>query len=319
MPAPLVAMEFGSRVYGTQLPTSDRDVKFLFLPHPRDLLLERAPHTSHALPGLEADVEGYSLSYFLSLAMQGQTVSMEMLFVPKAFYLAEPHPIWQEILAERHRLVTRNATKFVSYCRAQASRYCVKGERLASLQALVESLERLPAHTPLVAHEAELRDLCGRHQHMAFLDIPHRKTDVPQPHFEVCDRRVPVQASVKLALDVFRRALGEYGRRAHLAGKAGGTDWKALMHAVRIAEEAEELLTTGHITLPRPNADELRGIRLGEVPLKTVEERIEEGTARAEAALAASSLPAEPDAKFWENFVERCHGAMLMEWLTERT
>jgi hypothetical protein len=33
-----------------------------------------------------------------------------------------------------------------------------------------------------------------------------------------------------------------------------GVDWKALSHAVRVGTQALELLKTGHVTFPLPNA-----------------------------------------------------------------
>ncbi len=42
----LVNMLFGSHVYGTSTPESDRDEKSVFIPDARDILMQRAPRTS---------------------------------------------------------------------------------------------------------------------------------------------------------------------------------------------------------------------------------------------------------------------------------
>lgn len=70
-----------------------------------------------------------------------------------------------------------------------------------------------------------------------------------------------------------------------------GVDWKALMHAVRICNQAEELLLTGNITFPRPESKELLRIRGGELPYKRVAEMIEHGLERVVEAESVSSLP----------------------------
>lgn len=47
----LVRMKFGSHLYGTATPESDTDIKGVFLPELRDLLLARAPRHQHTSTG----------------------------------------------------------------------------------------------------------------------------------------------------------------------------------------------------------------------------------------------------------------------------
>lgn len=83
--------------------------------------------------------------------------------------------------------------------------------------------------------------------------------------------------------------------RAKLAESNDGIDWKATMHAVRIAAEAKELLLTGAITFPRPEAERLIQIRTGQVPYKEVEELIEKGLADIKDAETHSTLSNKPN------------------------
>ncbi len=86
-----------------------------------------------------------------------------------------------------------------------------------------------------------------------------------------------------------------YGHRALLAEKNEGVDWKAMMHALRVTREAEELLLHHTITYPRPEAELLLGIRKGELPYKQVAELLEEGLLRLEECQRLSTLPEKPD------------------------
>ncbi len=75
------------------------------------------------------------------------------------------------------------------------------------------------------------------------------------------------------------------------------------MHAVRVASEAYELLMLHHITYPRPEAALLLQIRKGELPYQQVAELIEQGLADLGYAQSKSTLPAEPDRQWAEDFV----------------
>ena len=90
----IVRMEFGSHVYGTNLPTSDRDYKTVFIPSGMDILLSRQTKVSRSTStkadrhaqntATDVDVECFALAGFLKLLAGGQTVVTDMLFVPDA-------------------------------------------------------------------------------------------------------------------------------------------------------------------------------------------------------------------------------------------
>jgi hypothetical protein len=94
-----------------------------------------------------------------------------------------------------------------------------------------------------------------------------------------------------------------YGARSRAAMNNEGVDWKALMHAVRICDQAHELLATGHVTFPRPNAANLLQIRLGLRPYAEVAEQIEAGMKGLDGAMETSALRAQPDRKWAERLV----------------
>lgn len=56
---------------------------------------------------------------------------------------------------------------------------------------------------------------------------------------------------------------GKHGQRPEIV-QEHGYDTKAGMHVIRLLQEGIELMRSGHITLPRPNKDELIQIRRGE-------------------------------------------------------
>jgi hypothetical protein len=100
-------------------------------------------------------------------------------------------------------------------------------------------------------------------------------------------------------VDTQRRGLvGErHATRTRELSAGYGYDTKYAMHALRIAHQGLELLSTGQITLPiaEPERSRLLEVRRGEVPLRKVLDRLHEQSARLEDAMLGSSFPEEPD------------------------
>jgi hypothetical protein len=87
--------------------------------------------------------------------------------------------------------------------------------------------------------------------------------------------------------------------------EAHGYDTKYAMHALRIAHQGIELLTTGRITLPvgEPARASLREVRAGEVPLDEVLRRVDEASTRLEEASRDAGLPAKSDVAAVDDFL----------------
>jgi predicted nucleotidyltransferase len=100
-------------------------------------------------------------------------------------------------------------------------------------------------------------------------------------------------------VDAQRRGLvGErHATRTRELSSEYGYDTKYAMHALRIAHQGCELLSTGRITLPiaEPERTRLLEVRRGEVPLRRVLDRLHEQSARLEDKVLSSELPDEPD------------------------
>src|SRR5882757_6176832 len=277
----VVQMRFGSHLYGTDTPESDLDLKGVYLPEARDILLQRVIATVSSnrvkAPGQknetsDVDREVYSLQRYLAHLAEGQTVALDMLFAPDAVMTISPTPWWREIQANGHRLISRRATSFVQYCRQQANKYGIKGSRVAAarkvLALLTTAQDRLGNTAKLELISAQMTDLATTTEHVALIDLPS-SGDRPVRHLEVCDRKISFSASLKTAREIVQKLVNEYGQRALQAERNEGVDWKALSHAVRVGREALELFQSGRITFPLPCADHILGIKRGIVPYKT--------------------------------------------------
>jgi len=307
----IVRIQFGSHLYGTNTPSSDLDYKAVHVPSGRDILLQRVTgsvctkreKTSEGeknLPG-EVDEESYSLQRYLGLLIQGQTVAIDMLFAPSPI---ETSWLWQHIRANRHRLLTKKSAAFVGYCRTQANKYGIKGSRVAAAKSAMEGfVEAVATH----GAAAKVGDIMGNRpreisEHTRVIE----KETTPgrfETYYECCNRMVGFKNTVKEAAAIFSRIYEEYGKRARLAETNEGIDWKALSHAVRVGEEALELLATGEITFPLKNAPHIMAIKCGSVSYDQVASEIEELLGAVEAASDKSSLPEEADIAFIDDLV----------------
>ena len=88
-----------------------------------------------------------------------------------------------------------------------------------------------------------------------------------------------------------------------------GYDTEYAMHALRIAVQGIELVTTGRVTLPVPEPDRsvLRAVRAGELPLDDVLARIDGAAAQLEEVTADAQLPAKPDVPRVDAFLVRTY------------
>ena len=108
-------------------------------------------------------------------------------------------------------------------------------------------------------------------------------------------------------VDAQRRGLiGErHATRNRELSPEHGYDTKYAMHALRIAHQGFELLSTGRITLPiaSPDREQLLQVRRGELPLYEVLARLQAQAARLEDATLTNNLPDAPDGDAVDRFL----------------
>ena len=307
----IVQILFGSNLYGTNTPASDIDLKSVYIPTGREIVLGTAKETFNTQrqkgPGEknfagEEEEEVFSLKKFLKLVSEGQTVSLDMLFAPHSSILLND-TIWSQIRLNRHRLISKKSSAFIGYCRQQAKKYGIKGSRVAAVRDTLDFLHHFPNPIQkLGVAEDIISSFVKDREFVEIIEIP-TPNGLLIKHLEVCGRKLPFSATIKNAVDVLQKLMDEYGSRALMAEKNEGVDNKAISHAIRIGQQAVELFTTGNITFPRPNAEFLRDVKIGKYPYKMCAEMIEDLFVAVEEASAKSNLPADVDQNWIDDFV----------------
>lgn len=297
----VVRMQFGSHLYGTATPTSDTDYKGVYLPSRREVLLGRIPKTwrcntkagsDQKNAATDTDEEIYSLHYFIELACQGQTAAIDMLHAP-ADMLTDASETWADLQGQRERFYTKNLNAFIGYARRQAAKYGIKGSRLASARMVLDYLAGLHPETRL----ADVWDAlpAGEHIHK----LPGEKCRL----YQVCGKLLQDTTRAKHYTPMLRQYVQEYGERARLAELNQGVDWKAVSHAFRAGFQIKAVLTLGGFSYPLPEAAFLVRVKTGQVPYPEAGPALEDLIDECEALSAASSLPANVDRAYWDDWL----------------
>jgi len=325
MDARLVAsILHGSHLFGTATEDSDTDYKSVWIPAPRDILLGRVGWSSNddgtsdsSRPNTKDDVddERHDLLRFINLLVTGQPMALEMLFAPRRFHRAEPHPAWAALEANPERVLSRESGKFLGYCRRQALAYGLKGER-------VEAAEKAVAALRQAADAFGPKDKLGPHIDAVIAAVGSEHVhEEPRTmatgrvirHLRVASKMAAETVPLEEAIAIAEGVVADYGERARRSRDAAGKDWKALSHALRIGYEAMELFSEGHITLPRPEAAHLLDVKRGRIDPEEVGKEIVALLGDVEKAASRSGLPDTADIPFLEGVVVQAHAEAVAE------
>lgn len=302
----------GSRLYGTNNADSDTDYKSVFVPTKEQILLGRVPRTKSSSTGSDTgknnaddtDNEAFSLQYFLKLASDMQTIPVEMLFVETdPLELIRGNPVWDKIVRNRDKILSNNTNSFVGYCKSQAVRYSMRGERLETYKNVVEVLEDC-FMSPGNARQPTVWDCMGDLlliNGVKTVDKDHNGRTVR--YLDVYGRQVPTTVRAVEAHAIYLKPVQQAGDRAKAALDNGGADLKALYHCMRIVEQGITLFGTGEITFPAKNREYLMKIRAGEVEKDAILDLFDEKLEILMDIGDKSPLADTPDYEWIDNFV----------------
>lgn len=301
---PLCEIIHGSHLYGLNTSQSDVDIKGVFVPNRKDILLQRAPKSTRSSTGNpheknqagDIDTAYFSLHYFVELALKGEMIAFDMLHAPTE----ETTGIWDKLVSNREWFYNKNVYSYLGYVKKQAAKYGLKGTRLAELKKVynivnchVEFIQNnktacladILTDLPEGKYVGTVRD---RNANM-FYEVLGSKHQVTIPLYEFFER-------VKSQYD-------KYGERVRLAEQNQGVDWKAVSHALRAGYQLKQLLTEGTMTFPIPNRDEVLAVKMGERDFLWCKNQMEELISEVQSLAKKSKLPEAPNREAAEDFV----------------
>lgn len=251
----------GSRLYGTNREDSDIDYRGFVFPPFEALIGVRGFNVQE----LEGDHKVFSAKRFLELVLRGDPQCTEMFFITNPEQVFKLSPIGQSILDLRKDIISNTIYhRITGYGYSEWRK--AKGERL-----IVD--KRTPDQETMIN---DIHNLT--HLDKADMDLIVYLIESGNP-------RKVVHTTRKL------------GSKRKAEFEKYGFGVSCASHSLRLMYELRELITTGEITFPRPEADLLRSIRRGEKTLAEIEPIYEEVRAKAEECKTKSVLPDKPNLK----------------------
>lgn len=262
----------GSHLYGTNTDKSDLDIKGVYLPSMKDMILGRIKHTISSPQTKEKntaddiDIELFSIHHFLKLLKNGETIAIDMLHCNQS-NIYQQSPKFTTLWENRKSFYTRKMKAFTGYAKNQAVKYGVKGDRLKTAKMCINFLDNYFGYVRL----KDIWSLLPVTEHSYFKG----KNANGLEEYNICGKIIQETVSVDYFRDILNNFIKTYGNRSMIAMESGGADWKALSHALRVCFELKEIYLTNDLVFPLRDADYLLKIKKGEVNYKEVIDRLE--------------------------------------------
>ncbi len=321
----------GSHAYGTNLPTSDLDLKGIAIA-PREFYLGFLNHFEQAETHDPIDAVVYDVRKFFKLAADCNPNIIEMLFTDEADWILPAAGrdrlwgqgqnagvwiayFWQLIHEQRHLFLSQKARHtFSGYAVAQLKR--LQSHRGWLLNPPKKQPERsdfgLKNGEPTIGKEQlgvvnavitkKADELAGggltkdrveeMEQTLVDMAVEHLSLDVNLVHIILAERRYAAACRYFQSYQKWKTERNP--ARAETEARFG-YDTKHAMHLVRLLRMAGEILYFGKVVVKRPDAGELLAIRAGAWPYERLVEYAGEMDKVLGDAAAKSPLPREPD------------------------
>ena len=283
MKHPALRICTGSRMYGTARIDeqgniiSDMDLRDILIPPFEYLTLIKGDFETRK-GSIGDDHVVYSLSFFINKLIKGNPQMIEILFAQPDMILAQDR-VGKELLSMRESFVSKQYYKsMLGFSYSEFRKTC--GEKLI-----------FEEHKP---NEDQAWDV-------------FRETFGPKwgnKRKEITDEIKALAYSCH-PFKLIPSVDGISKKRRHEFQDFGYCSSSAC-HSLRILRQAAEFLRTGNIIFPRPDAEELRDIKLGKSTLEKFKVLYEEAKADAAAAFKESKLP------------DKCEEDKVQAWLNQK-
>jgi hypothetical protein len=315
----------GSRAYGLSTPTSDTDIRGVFVLPKEDYF---GLNYVEQLSNETSDIVYYELRRFVELLSKNNPNTLELLAMPEDC-IRYKHPLYDRFRAEDF-LSKLCKTTFAGYALTQVKKarglkkkivnpveperrsvldfcYVAQGQGSVPVQGFLSQqglrqedcgLARIPHMPDLYAlfHEptARLKGIVQREQ----------ANDVSLSSIPKGLQPLVVMSFNKNAYSTYCKEYKEYwewvekrnqARYENTLSHGKNYDAKNLMHTFRLLDMAEEIATQKQIVVRRPNREFLLRIKAGAFEYAELLAIAEERIAKMDALYEASDLPEEPD------------------------
>ena len=296
----LAKVQFGSVLYGTNVPESDTDYRAIYLPTMEDCLLMRARTAWE--DKTEEDTSYFSLQHFMGMAAEGQSIAIELLSAPDRM-VASSSPTWEFLRHYRKRFFTKSMHSFLGFAKTMSGKYSMRVDRLNEAETVLRVLDNPVGIGDPEAKLGAIWDQLPTSIN-AEKTTNDRNAGPDKRVYRVCGRELQATVRIQHAYTVVKAIYDSYGERVRKA-KDGQIEWKSLGHAFRAALQCKEIVETGDLRFPLKDAEWLREVRLGHVDFAAnrLDEKLDNLIAEVQVKMDASSLPDKVEQQFVDRVI----------------
>lgn len=294
---------YGSRLFGTFTENSDRDIKYIYLPELKSLVL------GHSIKNVfvttndqtkntkdDTDTEYVSVQSFFWDLFENKNYALDLYMCmlhqitfdsihPGIQNFAEQqfskNPLWlydkfETMLLEfRSRFLNSNVAPILGFAISQANRYQERSQRLICINKLYDYFKDIKPKEWVknTSFEKVLKE-CDPEEFYLGTYLADKVRNTWMPCIYVMESVIPLSTSVEKALEVINAKQKKYGQRVQNA--SNGTDWRSLHHAIRSGYTCCHYLKNGEYSMPF-TGDELTNlmkIKKGESTLEDVRDEL---------------------------------------------
>jgi hypothetical protein len=186
----------------------------------------------------------------------------------------------------------------MGFAHSQAIKYSDKGKHLRAVRIALEHLGRV---TGLVGEVALTIVTHVADDNLARVQIGERGVE----QLLILEKAFDFTARADWATKPLQQLEARYGKRAAGALEAGGVDFKAFSHSLRVLEEMRSLHETGRITYPHEAtfAALLRDVKLGRYEYEALTEMLDAKLEETRASEKTSVLSEASDLEYAQGFI----------------
>lgn len=286
----------GSYLYGMNNQNSDLDIKGIFMPSKKSLILQQKVNqygtysttnkNNKSNSKDDVDIELWSIHKFFKLLQKGDTNAYDILGAMSnkkcVIYSSEE---FKNIYRNRNTLMgAKPITKsFIGFSYGQFKRYELKGLNFSTLKSILLYFKELDWETTEKVSKY-LDDFVGFVKMDSYTDAVEGDYDkyIKVEEFSDGDyivinesKRFPVGIRIKDFVDTIQKWTNIYGSR--VKKNEDGIDYKSISHAFRVLEEARQLAEEGDLTFPLEKSKRKRflNIKQGKEDYKKLVEELE--------------------------------------------
>lgn len=306
----IVKVRHGSHLYGLNTPESDTDYKCVVMPSKEDILMGRTHFSETLSTGTDdvkngaddIDMETFSLHRFITLAIKGEMIAMDMLHCKDSDIVESDVPeIWEWLRGIRANFYSKNLRAYVEYARKQSAKYGVKGSRINALEEALNVIKEAD-HSNGKRLSSIINSMPINEYSELFED------DLGNKFYDIVGRKIQTTLSLDKAEMVLSKIYNNYGVRAKLAASNEGIDWKSISHSLRAAYQAEAIFENGGFSYPLKQTDYLRRVKAGEINfVDEVQDEMYRMNDKLVLLSESSDLPIEVDGREIYETMKRYH------------